>query len=165
MDDFGIVIMYHGDVPLDYRDREKETYDGVQMMMGMASEKIRAISRDSMYDPHCEMTKEIAKTMKEKGGYELLEVGFMNFCLPTVEEALEKLKDQGAEYIIALTNFNLQGESGHSLIDAPEIVAELQKKHPDLEFEYIRPGFDDEEVADIMIEKITTHLKEWEGGK
>ena len=89
----------------------------------------------------------------------------MNFCLPTIEEAVEKLKSQGVESIIALTNFNIQGESGHSLIDAPEIIKELQEKHPELEIEYLHPGFDDEEVAEILVEKINFHLEEWREGE
>ncbi len=162
MDESGIVLICHGDVPLDYREKEKETHESVQAMMSMASEKIRAIPRETMDDPHCNVAKEIAKIMKEEGGYELLEVGFMSFCLPTIEEAVEKLKSQGAEYIIALTNFNLQGESGHSLIDAPEIVKKLQERYPILEFEYIMPGFEDEEVVEIMLERINDFLKESE---
>ena len=165
MDEFGIVMIYHGDIPFDYREKEKETYEGVQIIMGMASEKIRAISRETMDDPHCRVTREIAKTMKEKGGYEFLEVGFMNFCLPTIEEAVEKLKSKGVQSIIALTNFNIQGESGHSLIDAPEIIKELQEKHPELEIEYLHPGFDDKEVAEILVEKINFHLEEWREGE
>jgi sirohydrochlorin cobaltochelatase len=165
MDDVGIVMIYHGDVPLDYREEEKETYEGVQTMMAMASEKIRAISRDSMDDPHCNITKEVARKMKEKGGYEHVEVGFMNFCRPTVEEAVEKLKSEGVDTIIALTNFNLQGESAHSLLDAPEIVRELQEKYPDVEFEYLNPGFAQEEVAQILIEKINENLKGWTDGQ
>ena len=165
MDELGIVMIYHGDVPFDYREKERETYRGVQTMMEMASEKIRAISRETMDDPHCRVAKEISESMKEKGGYEFLEVGFMNFCLPTVEEAVEKLKSQGVEYIIALTNFSLQGESGHSLLDAPEIIKELRAKHPEIEFEYLHPGLDDGEVAEILLEKINTHLDEWEKGE
>ena len=65
MDEFGIVMICHGDIPFDYREKEKETYEGIQIMMGMASEKIRAISRETMDDPHCRVTREIAETMKE----------------------------------------------------------------------------------------------------
>jgi sirohydrochlorin cobaltochelatase len=162
MDDLGIVMIYHGDIPFDYREKEKETYDGVQKMMEIASEKIRAISRDAMDDPHCKVTKDIVERMKEKGGYEFLEVGFMNFCKPTIEEAVEKLKSQGVESIVALTNFNLQGESGHSLLDAPEIIRKLREKHPDLEFEYIQPGLNNEEVAQILVEKINASIDEWD---
>ena len=79
-------------------------------------------------------------------------------------EAFEKLKAQGVDHVIAITNFNLQGESGHSLVDAPEIVNELREKHPDVEIEYISPGFDDEEVAEILVEKINYHLNEGEKG-
>ncbi len=165
MDDTGIVMIYHGDVPFDYKEKEKETYDGVQMMMNMASEKIRAVPREGIDDPHCNVTRGIASKMKEKGGYEHLEVGFMNFCLPTVEEAFEKLKAQGVDHVIAITNFNLQGKSGHSLVDAPEIVSELREKHPEIEIEYISPGFDDEEVAEILVEKINYHLSDWEKGE
>lgn len=154
----GIIMVQHGDFPFEFKENNKDMFDFIKKMLGEISAKTREIHRNAATDVYtCDMNK-IERAVGDLGGFKHLEVGYMEFASPTIEEAVEKLMDHGLNKIMVVNSPGLFMRSSHSLIDVPEILGEVKSKYPDLELTYAPPGGFLEEIADIMVKKIDTAL-------
>ena len=72
----------------------------------------------------------IATRIRETNEVPIVECGFLQLCPPTIEEALDRCVEQGAERIHMIPYFLHMGV--HIREDIPEVVAACRKKYPDV---------------------------------
>ncbi len=158
MEKEGIIIVQHGDFPFDFMDKHREIFDFVKGMINKVSQKTRELERDP-HDPYRVDMEKIMRCFKRIGGYKHLELGFMEFVTPTIEDAVEKLELQGIKTIVFVTAPGIMMRSSHSLIDIPRILEEIGKEHPDLELVYARPSVDFDKMSDVFVKRIDYALE------
>ena len=95
---------------------------------------------------------EVAKSVKEKGSYDIVQPAFLQFEHPDFSEAVDLLVKQGAEKIIVHPYFLYMGS--HVTKDLPFEIDTAAKKYPNLEF-FLAPhlGYH-EKLVDVAIERI-----------
>ena len=86
----GVLIVQHGDCPLDFKDEYREMFDLIQEMIEEVSRETREIRREPD-DCYVVGMGKIIGSFKRIGGYQQLETGHMEFSKPTIEEAVQKL--------------------------------------------------------------------------
>ncbi len=158
MEKEGIIIVQHGDFPFDFMDKHREIFDFVKGMINKVSQKTRELERDP-HDPYRVDTEKIMRCFKRIGGYKHLELGFMEFMTPTIEDAVETLELQGIKKIVFVTAPGIMMRSSHSLIDIPHMLEEIGKEYSDLELVYVRPGVDFDKMTDVFVKRIDYALK------
>ncbi|MGZ4931979.1 MAG: sirohydrochlorin chelatase [Halobacteriota archaeon] len=149
----GIIIIQHGDFPFDFMDKHREMFDFVKGMINRVSQKTREIER-TYDDPYLVDMGKIMRCFKRIGGYENLELGFMEFVTPTIEDAVEKLERQGIKKIVFVAAPGIMMRSSHSLIDIPRMLRDIKTEHPNLKLVYTPPGVDFDKMADVFIKRI-----------
>ena len=153
----GIIIIQHGDFPHDFMDEHREMFDFVGEMINQVSHKTREIEREPD-DCYLADTRRIMGCFKRIGGYQHVELSYMEFVKPTIEEAVQKLEEQGVKRILFLNVLGIMMRSSHSLIDIPSILREIREGHPDLEMTYAPPGVDFDAIADVLIKRMDSAL-------
>lgn len=153
----GIIMVQHGDFPFEFKEKYKEMFTFVKQMLEEISKETRKIARDPN-DPYSVDMNKIKDSIKSCGGFKHFEIGFMEFSSPTIEEAVEKIADEGVKKIILVNAPGIFMRSSHSLIDVPKIIDQVQSNHPDLDLIYTQPGGFLEEMADVIVKRIDNAL-------
>ncbi len=160
--EWGVILIAHGDVPLGYRQNNKKM-ETTEMHIDKWSNMVRNWPRNEENDPLYYDTAELEKRIKEKVEYKIA-VGNLEFASPTLQEALNQLKECGVTkaYVIGGTGF--MDRSSHTLIDIPEAVAKLKENNPDVEVEYIYPNIDPvcDDLSMMLVEKVNRAVEERE---
>ncbi len=153
-EEYGVVLIAHGDVPLSYL--EKMDMNMAEEHLEKWSEMVRKWPRNEKNDPLSHDTQILEKYIKEKGGYPNFEIGNLEFASPTLEEALDKVLERGADKVIFIGGTGFMDRSSHSLVDIPEAIEKLQKTHPSVEMTYQKPDIDlvCTELAQIITSKL-----------
>ncbi len=131
-----------------------------------------------------EVVEKIAEYVEEMGDFDAVEVGFMELCEPTIQEAVEKAAESGADKIVVVPVFLAHGV--HTKRDIPKMLGlepEWDEEHDhdhhdhghhhhyhrnydpvdvDAEIIYAEPLGADPRIAEIVIDRIKEAL---EGGK
>ncbi|WXG41095.1 MAG: ferrochelatase [Candidatus Freyarchaeum deiterrae] len=146
----GVVIAAHGDIPLDYEMGKGEE------MMEKISEMARKLPRntDGINDPHKLETENLAKRVREKLDLQV-EVGYSEFCSPSIQDTIKQLADSGIEKIIVVPLFLTHCK--HTEKDIPKILEEVKKQVANTEIEYTEPLI--EQIAEIIADKIRKDIK------
>nr|MDO8080171.1 CbiX/SirB N-terminal domain-containing protein [Candidatus Freyarchaeota archaeon] len=149
MKKIGVVIAAHGDVPLDYDMGKAEE------MMEKMSEMIRKLPRniDGINDPSKLETENLTKRVREKRGIPV-EVGYSEFCSPSIPETIKQLVDKGVEKIIVVPLFFTHCK--HTERDIPKILEEVKKQVVNTEIEYTDPLI---EEIEVLADKIRKNIK------
>ena len=159
-EDYGVVLIAHGDVPLDYL--EKKDMNMAEEHIEKWSEMVRDWPRNGENDPLLHDTRILEDYIKEKGEYPNFEIGNLEFSVPTLEDALNKVLDRGAEKVIFIGGTGFMDRSSHSLVDIPEAIDKLQKKYPSIEMSYEKPNIDFvcPEISKIIVTKVKKAIGE-----
>ena len=157
--EYGVIIIAHGDVPLDYFEKENMTM--AEEHIEKWSEMVREWPRNEINDPLSHDTKILEKYIMKKGGYPIFEIGNLEFASPTLEEALENVIKKGAQRVIFIGGTGFMDRSSHSLIDIPEAIEKLRKIHPSIEMNYIKPNIElvCTELAHMITSKVEKAIK------
>lgn len=157
--DYGVVLVAHGDVPLDYL--EKRDMNMAEEHIEKWSDMVRDWPRDEKNDPLLHDTCILENYIRDKGGYSNFEIGNLEFSVPTLEDALKKVLNRGAEKIIFMGGTGFMDRSSHSLVDIPEAIGKLQNKYPSVELSYKEPDIDfvSLDLAKIIVTKVENALK------
>ncbi|MGQ9720946.1 MAG: sirohydrochlorin chelatase [Candidatus Jordarchaeum sp.] len=149
MEKIGVVIAAHGDVPLDY-DLEQ-----AEQIMEKISDMVKKLPRNigEINDPHKLESGKLAEKVKAKTGLEV-EVGYSEFCSPSIPETINQLASKGFEKIIVVPLFLTHCR--HTERDIPEILEKVKKQVTNVEILYIEPIL--EGIADILAEKIMKNI-------
>ena len=158
-EDYGVVLIAHGDVPLSYL--ENKNMSMADEHIEKWSDMVRKWPRDEKNDRLLHDTNILENYIIEKGNYQNFEIGNLEFASPTLEEALDKVLKHGAEKVIFIGGTGFMDWSSHTLVDIPEAINELQKAHKSVEMIYIQPDIDlvCNELAKMVVAKIENTLQ------
>ena len=94
--------------------------------------------------------EELARLVREEGGYDLVEVGYDHGRVPTIEAAVETVIGRGASRVVVVP-------TGIADSGLAEVVSRLQHRHRDVEIVYARQPVDTPRYADWIIDKVREH--------
>ena len=94
---------------------------------------------------------EVAKIVNDKGGLDVIPA-FLQFCQPSLTEAVEKAIAGGAEKVIVSPYFLCMGN--HVSRDIPEELDALKAKHPGIEMVMTKHLGVHTKLAEIVMERI-----------
>ena len=100
--------------------------------------KVRDWPRTPQTDPYQAGVEAIAAALRQKLKGREVATAYNEFCAPTIEEAVERLIAAGAGAVTVITTMYTRG-GVHSETEIPEIVADLRKKHPEVDLRYAWP--------------------------
>jgi sirohydrochlorin cobaltochelatase len=138
MKDTGVLMVQHGDFPFDFIEKQPEMYHRIEGIMQRLSEESRKLDHSPEQDPHAADTRKLADALRE-AGYDV-EIGYLDFALPTIADAVNALKVRGHKKIILVNSPGLMMRSSHSLIDIPAALDAICSAEPGLELVYAKPG-------------------------
>ncbi len=138
MKDTGILIVQHGDFPFDFIEKQPEMYHRIESVMQRLSEASKQLDHSPEQDPHAADTRKLADVVR-MAGYDV-EIGYLDFALPTIADAVNTLKARGHKKIILANSPGLMMRSSHSLIDIPAAIEAIKAAEPGLELVYAKPG-------------------------
>ena len=90
----------------------------------------------------------IQATMHARQPMAMVELGFLEFTRPSLDEAIECLVGRGARQISVVPIFI--GPGKHVLKDLPQLAANAMHRHPGLEIALATPVGEAQEVIDAM---------------
>ncbi len=127
-----------------------------------------------------QVVEKIAEYVEEMGDFETVEVGFMELCEPTIQEAVKRAAESGADKIVVVPVFLAHGV--HTKRDIPRMLGlepeweddgddhEHHHHHHhhrdytpvdvDAEIVYTEPLGADPRIAEIIIDRIKEALSE-----
>jgi sirohydrochlorin cobaltochelatase len=163
-----IVLAMHGAPPKDYPQSELREFFKLHMMhevgggfpMAMRHKydqlhsKMRDWPRTNENDPFWVASHMLAEELNRVTGSDVI-VGFNEFCGPSVDEALEKAVQSGADDVIVITPMMTPGGE-HSEIDIPHSIERVTELHPHISFRYAWP-FELTAVASFLAEQLSNH--------
>lgn len=100
----------------------------------------------------------LATGVRQRGGYLIAEVGYNDVSHPTVEEAIERAINQGAQKVIVVPMMFVPG-SAELEVGIPEAVATVQKRHPGVEISYAGLLLDYDRQVDLILDKVGEYDK------
>lgn len=98
-----------------------------------------------------ETLRQHARRLRERGGYALVEVGFLNYSEPTFAEAAARCREAGAARIIVVPYFLVPGK--FVKVDLPTQIAAVRERWPEMEFRIAPPIGFDARLADALLEQ------------
>ena len=161
-----IVLVGHGMPATDYpKDRLGEFFrmhthehsDGRAQFPGARNEvterdrEIREWSRTPENDPYKVGVDTIAELLRRRTGHPVL-VAFYEFCAPTVEQAVDRAVEGGAERIVVITTMVTPG-GDHSEVDIPKSIEAARQRHPNTPIVYAWP-YDTDLLADMFADQV-----------
>ncbi|BAI61142.1 conserved hypothetical protein [Methanocella paludicola SANAE] len=139
-DDFGVVMIAHGDIPIEYLSSGEFGMGKAEKHIEEWSEMVRRWPRTEENDPLSFDTMKLEKLIREKGGYDNFRAGNLEFASPTLEEAVDKALQDGAKKILFIGGTGFCDRSSHTLVDIPDAVFKLQESHPGIKMTYAYPN-------------------------
>jgi ferrous iron transport protein A len=91
--------------------------------------------------------EELARLVRERGGYDLVEVGYDHGREPSIGGAVESLIKRGASRVVV-------APAGVLNSNLAQVVGRLQKRHPGVEIAYAQQPADTTRYAEWIINKV-----------
>lgn len=115
--------------------------------------QIRNWPRNERNDPYKVGLERLAAVLKPALPTDLFEIGYNEFCAPSIPEALERVIQKGATRVLVISTMLTPGGI-HSEVDVPRHIEAVRKRHPQVRIDYVWP-FDLKAVAELL----SAHLK------
>lgn len=126
----------------------------LQRRIGALDEKIRNWPRRPGNDPYLEGLERLAGVLRPMLPEEIrLEIGYNEFCAPSVFEAVARVVSEGARRVLVIPTMLTPG-GVHSEKDIPRTLEAARRAHPGVRIDYVWP-FDLKEVAGLL----SAHVK------
>jgi ferrous iron transport protein A len=93
---------------------------------------------------------DLARLLIDKGGYDLVEVGFDGGGKPSIEDAVQSVIGQGASRVVLVPSGVLNSGLG-------KVAGKLQRQYPGSEIVYVQQPVDTTRHADWIIERVREH--------
>ncbi|CAJ37836.1 predicted cobalamin biosynthesis protein (CbiX-like) [Methanocella arvoryzae MRE50] len=138
----GVVLIAHGDVPHDFIVRNAGVMADAETHAHRWSEMVKDWPRSEENDPNYYDTIVLKVKLREMFWPVTVEVGYLEFASPDIDEAFGKLLAAGARKIVFCGGTGFFDRSSHTLIDIPEAIEKLKARHPDIEMVYAYPDVD-----------------------
>ncbi|MFW9964120.1 MAG: sirohydrochlorin chelatase [Candidatus Sifarchaeia archaeon] len=164
-----ILLVMHGAPPKDFPRSELMEFFKLHMSIDQMSSglppvmyqkhdeldsKIRKWRRTPENDPFWDASYRLAEELSRITGKDVF-VAFNEFCIPTIDDALEEIVVSGANDIIVITPMMTPGGE-HSEIDIPKAIQKAQERHSRVSFRYAWP-FELSAVAAFLAEQLSNH--------
>jgi sirohydrochlorin cobaltochelatase len=117
--------------------------------------RMRAWPRTAANDPFHASSLDLASYLSEALGLPV-EVGFNEFCAPSLHEVLEQVVAAGAEQVVVVTPMLTRGGE-HAERDIPAAIQAVQEQHPEVPIRYAWP-FASEDVAGLLASRVAQVL-------
>jgi sirohydrochlorin ferrochelatase len=101
--------------------------------------------------------REVASTVREITGFEIVEVSFRELHEPNIQQGIDTCVSGGAGRILLMPYFLFMG--AHVLHDLPEEISEAQKRHPGLIMEMGNHLGVHRKLAEVEAERIDEALE------
>lgn len=159
-----VILVGHGGVPKDCPRELVTKLKGLQSARVRSGDppsplereldqKIRRWARPPGADPYQAGLEALAKRLAPMLDGTRLALAYVEFCAPTLEEAVARLKQEGVERITVIPSMLTPG-GVHSEVEIPESIEAIQAVHPELNLRYVWP-FDLERVARMFAGEIS----------
>ena len=126
---------------------------GVKARIQELDSKIRNWPRRPENDPYKGGLEQLAAVLRTCLPDALLEIGYNEFCSPTVPEAIRGVIQKGARRVLVVPSMLTPGGL-HSEQDIPKAIQQAKRDNPHVPIEYVWP-FDLKAVADLL----ATHVR------
>ena len=161
-----VLLAMHGAPPNDFPAEELAELMGIHAALERATgerhqslerrhaeleAKLRSWPRDEHNDPFWAGSYALVEALREATGNEV-NVGFNEFCAPSLDQALDGAASRGPEEIVVVTPMMTRGGK-HSEADIPEAIERAVLRFPRIRFRYAWP-FDPAEVARFLAAQI-----------
>jgi sirohydrochlorin ferrochelatase len=110
------------------------------------------IGHGSSVDGASQGMHEVVETIRAKGIYEIVEVGFMVRNQPTIEEAVDTCVSLGATTIVAIPYFLHAGM--HITHDIPEILHTVGLRYPILKLHFGKSLGFHPKIAEVVLDRV-----------
>ena len=100
--------------------------------------------------------REIAATVKQITGYDIVEVSYREMHLPNIQQGIDSCVAQGAKRVLLLPYFLFIG--AHVQEDLPEEMAQARERYPDVEFAMGTHLGVHRKLAEVVTERIAEGL-------
>ena len=98
----------------------------------------------------------VLDVVRERGAFDIVEVGFLECNEPSIPAAIEACIDVGADRIVAVPYFLHTGT--HVADDLPAFMEEARERYPDIEFLLGRYIGRSPKLTDILAERASAAL-------
>jgi ferrous iron transport protein A len=102
--------------------------------------------------------KRLAAGVQQCGGYRITEVGYNALTHPTIEDAIERAIERGAQKVIVVPAMFTPGSPERGM-DIPSAVDTVQKQHPEVEIVYAGSPFDHDQQVALILNKVREYDK------
>jgi sirohydrochlorin cobaltochelatase len=120
--------------------------------------KIRNWPRRPENDPYKEGLEKLAAVLRTCLPTALVEVGYNEFCRPSVPEAIQEVIRKGARQVLVVPSMLTPGGL-HSEKDIPKAIEQARRDNPQVRIEYVWP-FDLNAVADLLAAHVRRKVSE-----
>ena len=108
------------------------------------------ISHGSRLSETKEEVEALIQKLKEKDRLPIIKCAFLELESPDIPGGIDLCVEEGATEIIILLNFLNSGR--HVNADIPRIIAETQKKHPQVEIKTSQPVGQHPKIVDLFLD-------------
>jgi sirohydrochlorin ferrochelatase len=157
MKKIGILLIDHGDITPEMARQSAKRKEHLHHF----SDEVKKFPSSPDANPHRKSCERLTELIKRKGGYENIELSYMDFMNPSIEEAFKKAVEKGAKKVLFVGGLEFLSEGSHPLVDLPEEAEKIAKKYPDIKVKYAPPSFKafEEKIVNMLIKKIETEAK------
>lgn len=99
----------------------------------------------------------VVDVVRARGGFEIVEVGFMECNEPSIAEAMDSAVAKGADRVVAVPYFLHTGM--HVADDLPGILDEAHRRHPSVEFAMGRYIGTSPRLTDILADRARAAIR------
>lgn len=95
--------------------------------------------------------RSVARQMAQAGGYDLVDVAFLDCSAPDLATTVGRLVQRGADRIVVIPYFLTLGR--HAAEDLPRIAEEASRVHENVRIEITAPMEGHPTLADVLLER------------
>lgn len=132
-----------------YSSKEKilQSLRGMTMQTGVI-----ILAHGSKREETKETLHEIVNMVKIEGGFDVVEEAYLQFCSPTLADAVKKVVEQSIKQIVIVPYFLFKGI--HNTEDIPGEIERLKAEYDGLEIIFGQPLGTDKRLAQILVERV-----------
>lgn len=109
------------------------------------------VDHGSKLDEANRLLEPIAKSIRSKSDYIVVEIAHMELAPPTLAQAYARCIQAGAQEIVIAPYFLASGN--HATSDIPRMAAEAAAAHPDVQWRLAEPLGFDERIVNVVLER------------
>jgi sirohydrochlorin cobaltochelatase len=165
-----VVLAMHGAPPTDFPPQELGEFFALHARVEASAgggppevtdryhileKRMRRWPRTEENDPFYSGSHSLARELEKATGFHV-QIGFNEYCAPSLEEAFDHAVAAGADRVLVVTPMMTRG-GAHSESDIPAAIERARRRHPAAKFHYAWP-FSEADVASFLATHIERNL-------